>query len=154
MSIDKNWEKHCAGMVKVGRLIEEIAAELPVTASAAKLRKAVSTAWSEITASADEIEQLLTAYVQPLPVEFPWKDKEFQALWKLYKDYLVEQHGLTMKSRMETARLKAVATMWNNDRQAVCQALNFYMAVGSATIFYYELKNNSEIKDGKQIVYL
>lgn len=148
-SINKQFDKHCEAVNKIRQLLEEVVGELPATGTGAKLRKQLAAAWSDISESANSIDEMLTSSVQPLPVEFPWKDKEFMAHWSLYKDYLLEQHGIVMGSRMEVSRLKVIKKMCNDDRQLFIQTIDFYMALGSKTIHEFELKTIKN-EDGKQ----
>lgn len=131
----KKWIEHCSAIDRTRSLIEDIASQLPVSGSGKRLRQLLNDSWGKITDTTEDLDQLITAGVQPLPVKFPWQDKEFTDHWRLYKDYLQEQHGIIMKSRMEIARLKKIKEFCNDDRSLVIRSVDFYMASGSPNIF-------------------
>lgn len=141
MSIIKKWAEHCDAIEKVRSIIEDIASQLPESGSGRKQRKAITDAWRIIGQTTDDIDELLNAAVQPLPIKFPWKDKEFMELWSLYKDFLWEQYGFQMKSRMENSRLNAIRDFCNGDRKLAMRSINFYMAYGTVGVFPVDFKN-------------
>ncbi len=135
MNIEKRWDELCASLDKVRPLIEELAAQLPASGSAKRIRQSLAAAWDKISDSTEAIDDLLKDSIQPLPVDFPWQDKDFVSKWKIYKEYLKEQHGITMRSRMEGARLRAIKTYCKGDKDVFLRAIDFYMALGSTNIF-------------------
>ena len=93
----------------------------------------------------------MTESVQPLPVSFPWRDREFTQHWQLYKDYLQEQHGIVMRSRMEQARLKAILKYSGENRETFVRTIDFYMAFGTSGIFQVNFESTLKTdENGKQ----
>lgn len=135
MSILKKWEAHCASLSAIGECIEIISGFLPVGGESKKLRKRLDEEWNKLRESTDKLDELITSQVQPIPVDFPLKDKEFVNHWTLYKEYLHEQHDIIIKSRMENARLKLIYDMCGGDRNMIVRSIDFYMAVGSPNVF-------------------
>jgi hypothetical protein len=68
--------------------------------------------------------------------------KDFQDTWSVYKDYLREQHGIIMRSRMELMRLKWLIENTEKDTNKMKRWLEFYMATGSASIFKIKEEEN------------
>lgn len=135
MNISKPWNNHVAALERARKFIDEMASALPAAGTGRRIRKSLAEAWGQVMESTEEIDTLVTESVQPLPVDFPWRDKEFTDHWRLYKEYLQEQHGIAMRSRMEIARLKAIRAICNDDRQLFIRSVDAYMAVGATGIF-------------------
>lgn len=142
MSLLKKWFEHCDALEQARKRIEEMAEFMPTSGPSKRIRDSVLKAWKVVTASIDDLDDVITGSVQPLPVNFPWRDRDFIKYWQLYKDYLVEQHGIVMKSRMEQARLEEIRKFSGDDRQVFINTLNFYMALGSAGIFQVNFENS------------
>lgn len=149
----KSWSEHINILEAVRKCIEDVGVSIPVTGAGRRLRESLNKAWDKVTDSIDTLDTLITSSVQPLPVDFPWRDKEFTAHWQLYKDYLQEQHNITMRSRMEQARLKHICDFSKNDRVTAIRSIDYYMAIGTASIFpvNFENTNKSEVKADESI---
>lgn len=152
MNLLKTWTDHCDALEQARKRIEEMSALLPGSGPGKRVRDGVLKAWKTVTASSDELDDLITGSVQPLPVDFPWQDRDFVKHWQLYRDYLQEQHGMVMKSRMEQARLNAILKFADSNRQVFIDMLNFYMALGSVGIFQVNFENSKTTEEnGEQI---
>lgn len=138
MTIMKQWNEHLAALERLRKRIDDMGAQLADSGSARRTRKSIADSWEELTTSAQEVGEMLTGSLQPLPVDFPWQDKEFLSHWTLYKEYMQEQHGIYMKSRMEQARLKQIREFCNGDRMAFIRTIDLYMALGTANVFKVE----------------
>ena len=154
MNLLKFWELHYRALEKLGKNIETMAANLPAGSGGERHRKAVEKSWAEVTETANELDGRITEAVQPLPVKFPWQDKEFTAHWALYKDYLAEQHGILMKSRMEQARHNTIREFSGNDREVFRKTIDFYMALGTSSLFQVNFEtsnaNNTPTDNGQR----
>lgn len=135
------------------RRLEEALTLVPDAGTGRKCRQAVERTWKRVVETSDTIEELIGSAVQPLPVEFPWQDAEFRQVWQTYKDYLAEQHHVVMESRMEVARLKLIRKFAKNQRAAVIDAIEFYMALGTSNVFEVNFNNDEKQDDnGKKNV--
>jgi hypothetical protein len=77
-------------------------------------------------------------------VDLDGKSKRFVDSWKLYCDYMVEQHATKMGSRMQQKRLELLMEMTDNDLELATKWLNYYMASGSANIFKVKEQQQSK----------
>ena len=151
MNLLKLWTDHCTALEKARRQIEQLSEQVPATGPGKRGRDAVLKAWREVTATSDAIDDVVTESVQPLPVSFPWRDREFTQHWQLYKDYLQEQHGIVMRSRMEQARLKAILKYSGENRETFVRTIDFYMAFGTSGIFQVNFESTLKTdENGKQ----
>ena len=90
----------------------------------------------------DAIEQHSGLSVDPVEVTLPWNDDTFATAWSEWKDYLAEQHGKRMKSRMERAALEHLKELSDGDETLALQYLRFAMATGYQRFFKVTAKNN------------
>lgn len=148
MNINKEWNAHVDALEAARRQLEEALVLVPDAGTGRKCRQAVERAWKRVVETSDTIEELIGSALQPLPVEFPWQDKEFRQLWQTYKEYLEEQHHIVMESRMEAMRLKMIRRFSKNQRDIAIASLEFYMSYGSSGIF--PVNFNEETSDGTQ----
>jgi hypothetical protein len=100
-----------------------------------KLKKKIETAFKSISRAIERHEALITDAVPPMIVNTSPYAKEFVETWKIYKDYMLEQYGIRMGSRMQVFRLKLLAEYSNDDFQLAKKWLEYYMANGSANIY-------------------
>ena len=146
MNITKEWSVHVDALEDARRQMQETLTLVPDAGTGRKCRQSVERAWKRVVETSDTIEELIGSSLQPLPVEFPWQDKEFRQLWQTYKEYLEEQHHIVMESRMEAMRLKMLLKLSKNQRDIAIASLEFYMAYGTPNIF--EVNLNDEKQDG------
>lgn len=97
--------------------------------------------------------------VDPITLKNEWGGDEFQQAWYFYKDYLKEQHGFVMASRMELKRLKFIRDACGNNVPLAIQYIDFLIATGSKSVINInDAKLDSNIKtnhsDGKKILTL
>jgi len=116
-------------------LIEDLLNVLPDTAKNYKLKKKVEAAYKSLKRAMEMHESLITDVVPKLKVKTDSYPADFVDTWNMYKDYLVEQFGIRMGSRMQKFRLQLLFDYTNNDFKQATRWLQFYMAAGSASIY-------------------
>lgn len=123
-------------------LIEDAMNMLPDTSKNYKLKKQLETAYRTLKKAMERHEEMITDSVPPIPkkIECP---PEFTENWNVYKDYLIEQHGIRMGSRMEKYRIKLLYEITEKDFAKAARWLEYYMGAGSGSIYPV---NDFEIK--------
>jgi hypothetical protein len=106
-----------------------------------KLQKFTSE-WNKSTAMADAFDKFLTP-VDPIKIESPFDQDDFRYIWKTWKEYLTEQHGKLMRSRMEQMSLDYLSEISGNNVDLAIGYLRFAMANGYRTFFKVEEKQKS-----------
>lgn len=96
----------------------------------------------------DVIEQQTGQPVEPVEITLPWDDDPFTKMWQDWKDYLVEQHGKRMKSRMERAALEHLKEISGGSEETAIQFLRFAMASGYPRFFKVTAKNYEQPTTG------
>jgi len=110
------WIKLCESLAGYGDLISKTLECLPATKKSAKIRKCLSREWDQITKTVAEIDLLIDP-VNPVDIDCPFTSERFKAMWKYYKDYLVESHHITLTSRVENARLTQLYRFSGKDEE-------------------------------------
>jgi hypothetical protein len=115
-------------------LIEDAMNMLPDTSRNYKLKKQIESAYRTLKRSMERHEDTITDSVPPIggKIECP---PEFNETWNIYKDYMTEQFGIRMGSRMEKYRLKLLYETAEKDFNKATRWLQYYMAAGSSNIY-------------------
>lgn len=125
-----------------------------------KLEKFVD-AWKRLTDIIKELAQTKQSIedkqliVPPVPVDCPFKSDVFTEAWKGWKDYLIEQHGIVLFSRVERMQLYVLNKYSDNNEDRAIQIINLCIARLYKTIYNFtdnDLKGKSKpntIEDGE-----
>jgi hypothetical protein len=116
-------------------LIEDLLNNLPDTPKNYKLKKQVEGAYRMLKMSLERHEDLISDSVPPVKIKMGDYKKEFIDTWSTYKDYMVEQFGIRMRSRMQKFRLQLLFDLTDNDIEKSIEWLKYYMAAGSSSIY-------------------
>lgn len=149
--ITKEWGAIEATLSRLREHLNQALEMLPQYGSARKLRGQIEKSWQEVVDTSDVLDELVNSRIEPLPVDFPWTDKDFVGVWQLYKDYLLEQHGIEMQSRMEGARLRYIIKFSGSDRNKAIELIEYYMSYGGSNIFPVNFTQIPD-KDGKTAI--
>lgn len=134
-------------------LIEDILNALPDTAKNYKIKKKAESAYRILKLSLERHEDLITDSVPPIKSKIEEYPKEFIDTWTIYKDFLIEQFGIRMRSRMQKFRLKLLFELTDNDFKKATKWIQYYMAAGSSSIYpvnELKIEQTNTTKDGSQ----
>jgi len=131
-------------------VIEDVLNLLRDTPKNFKLKKKVEAAYRSLKRSMEMHEGLITDVVPPINHKKTDYPADFIDTWNIYKDYLTEQFGIRMGSRMQLYRLKLLFEHTNKDFSIARRWLEFYMASGSANIFPVNEQKLEEINERKK----
>jgi len=112
-----------------------------------KIKKKIETDIKSLKRSFERHEMLITDTVPPMIVNTSKHAKEFVETWRIYKDYMTEQFGIRMGTRMQAFRLKLLAEYTNDDFKLAAKWLEYYMARGSENIYPVKQLNSEEKND-------
>ncbi len=116
-------------------LFEQILENLPNSARNYKLKTKSSAAYKAVSRALSRHDMLVTDSVPKLKVKLDDMSNEFIDTWNIYNDYMVEQHGIRMGSRMQKYRLELLIKYTERNLVTATSWLKFYMATGSQNIF-------------------
>jgi len=98
------WNKLCVSLTSYGDLISKTLEFLPPTKQSGRIKKHLTKEWEQITKTVVELDSLIDP-INPIEIKYPFESERFKAMWKYYKDYLIESHNMTICSRVENSRL-------------------------------------------------
>lgn len=107
-----------------------------------KLNKFIAE-WNKTKKMAEQFDKFISP-VDPIKVE-SWCDQEdFRYIWKTWKDYLTEQHGKLMRTRMEQMSLDYLAEISESDPDRAISYLRYAMANGYRSFFKIDKKDTEK----------
>lgn len=118
-----------------GLLIEDVLNNMADTPKNFKLKKKVEAAYRSFKRALEMHESLISDAVPPLKQKTDDYPKDFIDAWQVYKDFLIEQFGIRMGSRMQVYRLVLLFELTGNDFKKATRWLHYYMAAGSSNIY-------------------
>ena len=96
--------------------------------------------WNKVKKLADAFDQFISP-VDPIKVESPFDQEDLRFIWKTWKDYLQEQHGRLMRTRMEQMSLDYLAEISDGNPDSAIFFLRFAMANGYKNFFRVDKKD-------------
>ena len=96
--------------------------------------------WNKVKKLAESFDQFISP-VDPIDIESPFDQDDFRYIWKTWKDYLQEQHGRLMRSRMEQMSLDYLAEISDSNPDSAIFFLRFAMANGYKNFFKVDKKD-------------
>lgn len=144
----KLWENHSESVQALIDELQALIGILPHGKEYWKRTQALKKRVDSVVYSGSKLENVITDDTPPIPISSPWSKKEFKEHWKMYKDYLLEQHGVRMGSRMELFRMKFLKEQTGDDPDVAIRWLRYYMAQGALNV--YKVVEQVNTKENEQ----
>lgn len=112
-----------------------------------KLKKKLEAAHRSLQLAIDRHEDVISDAIPPIKHKTDDYPNDFVETWSIYKDFLIEQFGIRMQSRMQKFRLQLLFELTENDFKKATRWLQYYMASGSSNIFVVNELKIEEKKD-------
>ena len=106
-----------------------------------KLQKYIEQ-WNKSKKMAETFDQFITP-LDPIKVESPFDQDDFRYFWKTWKEYLQEQFGRSIRSRMEQMSLDYLSEISDNNPDLAISYLRYAMANGYRSFFKVESKDKT-----------
>jgi hypothetical protein len=106
-----------------------------------KLQKYIEQ-WNRSKKMAETFDQFITP-LDPIKVESPFDQDDFRYFWKTWKEYLQEQYGRSIRSRMEQMSLDYLSEISENNPDLAISYLRYAMANGYRSFFKVESKDKT-----------
>ena len=103
------WDKLGEDIHTLKDELEELLEMLPQSAKFHKKTNTINKAWNRFQASVNRMDAFIVPVKSVEVNSGLLANANFSATWKTWKDYLIEQHGLFMRSRAELSALKRLA---------------------------------------------
>lgn len=110
----------------------ELRAYLSACGNAAKLKPFVKQ-WETLKTDANEIDAVMSA--DPVEIKTPFKDASVSETWATWKAYLLEQHGIVMRSRSERAALDLLYKWSAGNPEKAVYFVNYAMSFQYRSFF-------------------
>lgn len=140
----KDWESLYVALGEFQDELEEHLPELPQSKHFNQRKKSLSRKWALLQKLANEFDSLIPG-VDRIPVKAPFDSVDFAESWQMWKDYLSEQHSISMKSRMEVNSLKRLVEISGKSDKEAIRILVFAMGTGYRNFF--NPKQNNQITE-------
>lgn len=130
----EEWDELSLKAQALNEALQEIIEVLPQSAAMYKREQKAKKAWESFKKSWNNFDGFITP-MKAVEIKEPWNDPEFLSTWKYWKDYLIEQHGVWMKSRSEVMALKQLKDYSDNNPKLAVKFLEHAMARRAANFY-------------------
>ncbi len=143
----KHWEEICTQIEATEEKLQEFIEGAGLSSLQAKKLEKFTREWNKTKKLAELFDQFVTP-VDPIKVKSPFNREDFRYIWKMWKEYLSEQHGILMRSRMEQASLDYLNEISEGNADKAIDYIRFAMT-GPYRKFF-KVENSSSI-NAKQV---
>ena len=99
--------------------------------------------WNSTKKLALEIEKYILV-VDPLEIQFPFKNERLSEMWQRWKDYLSEQHGQLIRTRSEKSAIEHLMELAKGDEEKAVKFLRYAMTNRYKNFFAIEEKETKQ----------
>ena len=99
--------------------------------------------WNNTKKLALEIEKYVMV-VDPLEIQFPFKNERLTEMWQRWKDYLSEQHGQLIRTRSEKSAIEHLMELAKGDEEKAVKFLRYAMTNRYKNFFVIEDKDTKQ----------
>ena len=139
----KNWNDICTQIDTSEEKLQEFIESAGLSALQVKKLQKFTKEWNKTKKLAELFDQFISP-VDPIKVESPFDQEDFRYIWKMWKEYLSEQHGILVRSRMEQASLDFLSEISENDPDRAISYIRFAMKGHYRSFFKVEEKDKSK----------
>lgn len=148
----QTWDNMGEQVHELTDVLQDIIDSVPHSPEMMKRVRRLKTAWEKFKRLYNQFDGFITP-VNSVNVKEPWNDPEFLESWQYWKDYLIEQHGVFMRSRSEVMALKHLKEITENNPKTAIRYLEFAMAGRYANFFKVketEVESEKSNENGQQ----
>ena len=137
-----HWNNYCTQVEAANEKLTEFIDSSGMSTIQLKKLEKFTREWNKAKNLAESFDQFI-APVDPIKIESPFDQEDFRYIWKTWKEYLQEQHGRLMRSRMEQMSLDHLADISGTNADLAISYLRYAMACGAKSFFKVEQKDKS-----------
>ncbi len=137
-----HWNEICTKIADDDAKLTEFLETSGMSATQLKKLSKFTAEWNKTKKLLEAFDQFIAA-VDPIEIESPFDQDDFRYIWKTWKEYLQEQHGRIMRSRMEQMSLDYLQEISDNNADVAIGILRFAMAGGYKGFFKIDKKDQS-----------
>jgi len=146
MSLKNNYDELDKSLQQFKEKLEDLITYLPINKEMYNRKMDLKRSWKKSQDLLDEMGKSIIP-LKNLPVEIPgnYNNPDFIQTWIFFKEYLEEQHGIIMKSRMEIKSLKRLVEISENDPGIATKFLEYAITKGSKG--FYKVDDKTKTKN-------
>ncbi len=130
------WEKFTENALSFKTHFEELLDMLPKSAKFYAKQQTLIKEWKKLKNNINLMDEFISPTIKSVKVSSPLlSNANFTATWKFWKDYLIEQHVIYMKSRQELMALKRLADIADSNPATAIRFLEFAMSRGDKNFY-------------------
>jgi len=137
-----NWNEICRQVSLLENKLLEFIDNATLSASQQKKLQKYIVEWNKFKKMNESFDQFI-APLDPIKVESPFDQEDFRYIWKTWKEYMQEQFGRSMRSRMEQMSLDYLSEISENNPDLAVSYLRYAMANGYRSFFKVESKDKT-----------
>lgn len=99
-----------------------------------KAFKKVLDVWNKLVNQHNEFDKLVEP-IERTDIRYPFESSEFKTTWQTYKEYLLEDHTITIGSRRENILLARLNKLSEKNQSRAIEMLEFFIACGYKNMF-------------------
>jgi len=140
-----HWNEICTQIETAEGKLQDFIETAGLSATQLKKLQKFIKEWNQVKKMADAFDKFI-APVDPIKVESPFDQDDFRYMWKMWKEYLQEQHQILMRTRMEQASLEFLSDISGNDTDKAINIIRLCMKNRWRAIYdpYQNNKSNTE----------
>lgn len=151
--MNQTWERLGTDVHTLKDELEQLMEMLPLSNKFHQQAQSINKAWKRLQSTVTAMNLFITP-VKSIEIQSPFlTNAEFSATWKFWKDYLIEQHGIHLRSRAEQMSLKQLFTMADKKPELAVKYLEYAMYRGTKAFFKVsdtELPNKTGTLNGNE----
>lgn len=137
-----HWNEICQQIEASENKLSEFIENAGLSASQLKKLQKYICEWNKSKKLAEAFDQFIAPF-DPIKVKSPFNQDDFRYIWKTWKEYMQEQHGRIMRSRMEQISLDYLAEISEGNPDLAISYLRYAMANGYRSFFRVETKDKA-----------
>lgn len=130
----KHWNTFCEQITEAENRLNEFIESSGLSALQLKKLQKFIKEWNGVKAIAEDFDRFVNP-IDPIKVESPFDQDDFRYIWRTWKEYLQEEHGITMRSRREQMALDLLSELSENNADKAIYFLRFAMGHGYRKFF-------------------
>lgn len=144
----KHWNEICTQIEVADGSLSVFIDTAGLSAMQLKKLQKYTAEWNKTKKLAEDFDKFISP-VDPIKVESPFDQEDFRYIWRTWKGYLSEQHGMLIRTRREQMALDYLADISENNVDVAISYLRFAMAHGYRKFFIVtdQAKTNPEKPD-------
>jgi hypothetical protein len=129
----QRWDKFTAEMAELVNMTNELNEGITDVRISKAVKKVVNQL-TKVVNLTNEIDHLVDP-IAAMDVKLPFEGSEFADMWKMYKEYMIESHNYSIRSRQEGILLGRLKRLSENSQQRATMMLELFISNGYKSIF-------------------